>query len=168
MFQREAGALREAGDGDPFRRQAGGEQVPHGGLHGGEGRGEVGLVLRARGEEAPRVPGAVPGAGQQKRDAGRGEVVREAREVGGGAAAPVQQDDAPARGRGGLTPAEPVGRRLHPRAGRGQRAAGPAKGRRVACVSVGKSGGTGSVTAPVAAHSVPRRSVVMKPTPSKE
>ncbi len=47
-------------------------------------------------------------------------------------------------------------------------AGAPPKGRRVASFSVGKSAGTGTVTRPVAAHSVPRSSVTMKPTPSKE
>ncbi len=43
-----------------------------------------------------------------------------------------------------------------------------ANGRRVGFSSVGKSAGTGIVTLPVAAHSTPRRNVVMKPTPSNE
>ena len=91
-LERQAGALREAGNRDPVRRDAGRGRLRDQRRDHAQGRPEPGLVGGERREEALRIPG-VPGRLRNE----EGQTIdredgREAGDVIGRAAAAVQQD----------------------------------------------------------------------------
>src|SRR5690606_7594102 len=90
VFEGETGALREAGEGDAFGGDAGGEGFAHERVDGRERGGEPRFVLRGRHEEALRIPAVAGRLRGEAGDAG-GQVddVGEAGDVVGRGAASV-------------------------------------------------------------------------------
>jgi hypothetical protein len=112
VFKNQARALGEAGEGDAFGGDAGGEGLGDERVDHGERAGEPGFIVRGRGEEAVRIPGVAGGPGGdpgEVRDDGRVEGADEAGDVVGRGAAAVDEDDRAAGGSERGAEAEGVG-----------------------------------------------------------